>query len=219
MEVFWIVVGVVVVVLFVISQNRTRITNRTVVTRDRKIKTEDGEIRIQQTQVIDSASTQYTRPNSLNHESHGEYDKAVIDEYNHQISQQKVIESIPPERQASTLAQPQRLEKVINPQPEISAPQVSSEATRTTHSGSKICTRCSRNLSYDKYRKSSKNPDGLTIWCAHCLDGPKNTQHTKWCPVCEIRRKRTSFYKNANNRDGLMSWCKSCWDSYKGKRS
>lgn len=44
MEIFWVVVGVVVVILYLINQNKTRVTNRTEITRDRKIKTDDGEI-------------------------------------------------------------------------------------------------------------------------------------------------------------------------------
>ena len=216
MEIFWIVVGVVVVILFVINQNRTKITNRTVITRDKTVKTEDGEIRIQQTQVIDSASTQYTKPNTLNNESHSEYDKAAISDYYKQLSHQKAVESLRSEQQP--FIQSQRVEKVVNPPTSSTINPTLIESASPVASGSKTCTRCSRNLSFDKFRKSSKHPDGYTIWCAHCLDGPKNTQHTKWCPICEIRRKRTSYYKNANNRDGLMSWCKSCWDSYKGKR-
>lgn len=216
MEIFWVVVGVVVVILFVISQNRTKITNRTVITRDKTVKTEDGEIRIHQTQVIDSASTQYKKPNTLNNESHAEYDKAVISDYYKQVSQQKAVASLRTEQQPIT--QHQRVEKVVNPQPSSTNKPALIEKISPVSGGSKVCTRCSRNLPFDKFRKSSKHPDGYTTWCAHCLDGPKNTQHTKWCPICEIRRKRTSYYKNANNRDGLMSWCKSCWDSYKGKR-
>ena len=216
MEIFWVVVGVVVVILFVLSQNRTKITNRTVITRNKTVKTEDGEIRIQQTQVIDSASTQYTKPNTLNNENHSEYDKAVISDYYKQVSQQKAVESLRTEQQP--FIQPQRVEKVVNPLSSPTEKPTLIENNTPVASGSKICTRCSRNLPLDKFRKSRKHSDGHTTWCAHCLDGPKNTQHTKWCPICEIRRKRTSYYKNANNRDGLMSWCKICWDSYKGKR-
>lgn len=35
---FWVVLGVVVVILYLINQNKTRVTNRTEITRDRKIK-------------------------------------------------------------------------------------------------------------------------------------------------------------------------------------
>ncbi|ESE15510.1 hypothetical protein HMPREF1617_02814 [Escherichia coli 908675] len=40
----------------------------------------------------------------------------------------------------------------------------------------------------------------------------------KWCPICNVRRKRTSFYPNNQNADGLMAWCKTCWDEHKAKR-
>lgn len=43
MEVFWIVVGVVAVIIYVINQNKTKISDRTVVNHNKTIKTEDGE--------------------------------------------------------------------------------------------------------------------------------------------------------------------------------
>lgn len=139
MEIFWVVVGVVVVILFVINQNRTKITNRTVITRNKTVKTEDGEIRIQQTQVIDSASTQYTKPNTLNNESHSEYDKAVISDYYKQVSEQKSVESLHTEQQ--TFIQPQRVEKVVNPLPSSTISPTLIENTVQVADGRKVCTR------------------------------------------------------------------------------
>lgn len=49
MEVFWIVVGVVAVIIYVINQNKTKISDRTVVNHNKTIKTEDGEITINRT--------------------------------------------------------------------------------------------------------------------------------------------------------------------------
>lgn len=61
MEVFWIVVGVVTVIIYVINQNRTKVSDRTVVNHRKTIKTEDGEITINRTQVIDHTSTQFQK--------------------------------------------------------------------------------------------------------------------------------------------------------------
>ncbi len=216
MEVFWIVVGVVVVFLFLINQNRTKVTNRTEITRNRTVKTDDGEITIRERQVIDSTSTKYTRPNTINNEQ-PTYDKTVISDYYKQVSQQNAIESLR-QNQPHPATSVRPAEKIVNPLPRVEQKQIAPKTEPVQSEQRKICTRCSRNLPLDKFRKSSKSHhDGYTTWCAHCLDGPKNTRHTKWCPICEIRRKRTSYYKNTNNADGLMSWCKSCWDSYRGR--
>lgn len=61
MEVFWIVVGVVAVIIYVINQNKTKISDRTVVNQNKTIKTEDGEITINRTQVIEHTSTQFQK--------------------------------------------------------------------------------------------------------------------------------------------------------------
>lgn len=61
MEVFWVVVGVVAVIIYVINQNKTKISDRTVVNHNKTIKTEDGEITINRTQVIEHTSTQFQK--------------------------------------------------------------------------------------------------------------------------------------------------------------
>ncbi len=62
MEIFWVVVGVVTVILFIFNQNRTKTSDKTIVTHTRTIKTEDGEVNVHRTQVVDSASTTYHTP-------------------------------------------------------------------------------------------------------------------------------------------------------------
>ncbi|MBM3061465.1 hypothetical protein GF718_09025 [Citrobacter braakii] len=225
MEVFWIVVGVVAVIIFIISQNRTKTSNRTVIRQEKTIKTDDGEIKIQRTQVVDSTTTQYHRAdNAPDVSANPKYDQSVIEAYS-----RKPIEAVkeisPSQPQPFTSALPSGVSQRPayhgnfpgdnKPTP---TPTPTPTEDKTSSNGKKQCTRCRINLPYDKFRRSSKNPDGLTIWCASCLDGPKNTRHTKWCPICNVRRKRTSFYSNAQNADGLMAWCKTCWDKHKGKR-
>lgn len=61
MEVFWIVVGVVAVIIYVINQNKTKISDRTVVNQNKTIKTEDGEVTISRTQVIEHTSTHFQK--------------------------------------------------------------------------------------------------------------------------------------------------------------
>ncbi|MBK3088032.1 hypothetical protein ACJXUT_16450 [Enterobacter hormaechei subsp. xiangfangensis] len=226
MEVFWIVVGVVAIIIFIISQNRTKTSDRIVIRQEKTIKTEDGEIKIQRTQIVDSATTQYHRAdNAPNISANPKYDQSVIEAYN-----RKPIEAV----KGISLSQPKPFTAELptgvsqrpayhgnfpgDNKPAPAPAPAPAPQNDLAPNGKKQCTRCRVNLTYDKFRKSSKHPDGLTIWCASCLDGPKNTRHTKWCPICNVRRKRTSFYSNAQNADGLMAWCKTCWDKHKGKR-
>lgn len=172
MEIFWVVVGVVVVILYLINQNKTRVTNRTEITRDRKIKTDDGEISIRERQVIDSVSTQYTKPNTVN-VAQPDYDNAVISDYYKQLAKQKAIESLR-QNQTQPVASSRPVEKIVNPLPRVEQKQVTPKTESAPVEHRKVCTRCSRNLPMDKFRKSSKSHhDGYTTWCAHCLDGPK----------------------------------------------
>ncbi|SPZ65445.1 Uncharacterised protein [Serratia quinivorans] len=217
MEIFWIVVGVVAVIIFIISQNRTKVSDRTVVTHNRTIKTDDGEIRVQRTQVVDSSSTQYHKPSAASVASKAEYDLQAINEYYQQKAnspgQQKTIQEISP----ATDSLPIRVEPTqaaVSLQERKPAEKVIDEITPEPEA-KKQCTRCRVNLPYSKFSRSSKHPDGVTIWCTDCLKGEKNTKHMKWCPVCKVRRKRTSFYPNNSNADGLMAWCKTCWDKRK----
>ncbi|CVF51923.1 hypothetical protein [Serratia marcescens] len=214
MEIFWIVVGVVVVIIFLINQNRTKVSDRTVVTHNRTIKTDDGEIRVQRTQVMDSTSTQYHKPGAASVASKTEYDLQAINNYYQQKAgieaQQKHIQEVKP----AIEAQPIRIEQ---PKAITSIDADENLSHSKAQEGKKQCTRCRISLPYSKFSKSSKHPDGVTIWCTSCLKGEKNTKHMKWCPICKVRRKRTSFYPNNSNADGLMAWCKNCWDKRKGR--
>ncbi|HHG1430449.1 TPA: hypothetical protein ACPULS_001106 [Escherichia coli] len=242
MEVFWIVVGVVAVIIYVINQNKTKISDRTVVNQNKTIKTEDGEVTISRTQVIEHTSTQFqkTGGNAPDISVPPAYDSAVIQTYYKQQELAKERQLIQPKPFTAELPPGMSTRPAyhgrfpgddISSQSSKKAPQAVSEPARIpsvsppkeesanrVSSGRKQCLRCRINLPYDKFRKSSKNPDGLTKWCARCLDGPKNTRHMKWCPICNVRRKRTSFYPNNQNADGLMAWCKTCWDEHKAKR-
>lgn len=122
MEIFWVVVGVVVVILYLINQNKTRVTNRTEITRDRKIKTDDGEISIRERQVIDSVSTQYTKPNTVDVEQ-PDYDKTVISDYYKQLAKQKAIESLR-QNQTQPVASSRPVEKIVNPLPRVEQKQI-----------------------------------------------------------------------------------------------
>lgn len=212
MEIFWVVVGVVVVILFIINQNRTKTSDKTVVTHTRTIKTEDGEINVHRTQVVDSASTTYHTPGAASVSSKTKYDISAIDNYNRQTSIQHQERAIPEPRQpidvSPTRITPEK-EPVRLAPPAITSSQAASIEER------KKCPRCSRNLPMSKFRLSSKQPDGHTIWCGECLDAPRNTKHMKYCPKCKKRRMKTSFYPNSNRKDGLTLWCKDCMDKSK----
>lgn len=76
----------------------------------------------------------------------------------------------------------------------------------------KICPNCGNNLDFSSFRSSSKNADGLTKWCAQCLDQPRDLKpsNKKQCPHCKKTRLKTSFYKNSKQPDGLTKWCRTC---------
>lgn len=215
MEIFWIVVGVVVVIIFLINQNRTKVSDRTVVTHNRTIKTDDGEIRVQRTQVMDSTSTQYHKPGAASVASKTEYDLQAINDYYQQKASIPTQQNSIREARPAIDIQPMRIER----HKEVAA-RIDNNVNanqNTIPEGKKQCTRCRIELPFSKFSKSSKHPDGITIWCTDCLKGDKNTKHMKWCPICKVRRKRTSFYPNNSNADGLMAWCKTCWDKHKNR--
>ncbi|GKW21882.1 hypothetical protein PEC302107_36110 [Pectobacterium araliae] len=210
MEVFWIVVGAVVVIIYIMSQNRTKFSDRTVVTHQSKIKTDDGEITINRTQVLDKASTAYHQPGS---QPAPQYDDSVIKQYNQQAIKNKAESAIPPPRPTINVS-PTRIEPAVAKEPPRVAP-ITKQIQTTPDEERKKCPRCSRNLPMSKFRLSSKQPDGHTIWCGECLDAPRNTKHMKYCPKCKKRRMKTSFYQNSNRKDGLTLWCKDCMDKSK----
>lgn len=132
----------------------------------------------------------------------------------------------PPEALRSNTAtnqyqQPQQIEKVINPQTERYIPPPTSAlpsnfpATTTNTpnlSSVKLCTGCKRVQPFTAFYESSKNPDGLTKWCQHCLEeaGNKDSKGLRKCSNCKQMRKRSSFFKSSKSSDGLSKWCKFC---------
>ncbi|MGP0849959.1 hypothetical protein ACJ8PZ_09215 [Serratia sp. CY83950] len=217
MEIFFIVVGVVAVIIFIISQNRTKVSDRTVVTHNRTIKTDDGEIRVQRTQVMDSTSTQYHKPGAASVTDKTEYDLQAINDYYKQKASIETQKKIVADEKPVIEVQPVLVNKPKETPSNTDRFTTERGKASSISEDKKQCTRCRINLPYNKFSKSSKHPDGLTIWCTDCLKGEKNTKHMKWCPMCKVRRKRTSFYPNNSNADGLMAWCKTCWDKHKGR--
>jgi hypothetical protein len=201
MEIFWIVVCVVVVVIYVINHNKTKTTDKTVIRQKDTYKTETGEVTIERTKTVDTSQTTFTSPQPVQLSSTEVHNQALA----HGRSQQAVVVDINP---TTITASPMKEKLTTLAENRVIEPNTWAE-------DKKQCTRCRVNLPLSKFSKSSKNPDGVTIWCTECLKGDKNTKHMKWCPKCKIRRKRTSFYTNNNNADSLMAWCKSCWDAHK----
>ncbi len=159
---------------FLINQNRTKVSDRTVVTHNRTIKTDDGEIRVQRTQVMDSTSTQYHKPGAASVASKTEYDLQAINNYYQQKAgieaQQKHIQEVKP----AIEAQPIRIEQ---PKAITSIDADENLSHSKAQEGKKQCTRCRISLPYSKFSKSSKHPDGVTIWCTSCLKGKKHQTH------------------------------------------
>lgn len=203
MEIFWIVAGVVIVVIYLINQNKTKTTDKTIVRQRDTFKTETGEVTIERTKVVDSSQATFTKPQPVQPSSSEVHIQAVAHGHAHNVgpdTSKAPIQSIVPNK----------------PQAPVSSNTMRVESRETIES-SKQCTRCRVKLPFSKFSKSSKHADGVTIWCTDCLKGDKNTKHMKWCPKCKIRRKRTSFYPNSQNADELMAWCKTCWDKHKNR--
>ncbi|EAB3658199.1 hypothetical protein JF078_003704 [Salmonella enterica] len=207
MEVFWIVAGIVVVILFIISQNRTKISDRTTVTTRKTIKTEDGEIQIHRTQTVDSAVSQYHAPKVATTPPKAEYDLEAIHGY-YKAEEQKAVSSIPPQSAVKIV------QEIPKPAIQVVTTPASAPATVVTQDEieKKKCKRCHRSLILDRFGSNPKSSDGRTVWCRECLDAPRDTAKQKYCPKCKRRRMRTSFYTNTNRKDGLTLWCKDCMD-------
>lgn len=203
MEIFWIVVGVVVVLIYLINQNKNKTTDKTVIRQRDTYKTETGEVTIERTKVVDNSQATFTSPQPAQPSSAEVHNQALA----HGRSQQAVVV----DRNPTTSPAPSIKSKPASPNSDhgIELKAVTEKV--------KQCTRCRVNLPFSKFSKSSKNPDGVTIWCTECLKGDKNTKFMKWCPKCKTRRKRTSFYPNNQNADKLMAWCKTCWDKHKSR--
>lgn len=199
MEIFWVVVGVVVIVIYLINQNKSKTSDRTVIRQTDTYKTETGEIRVERTKVVDSTQTTFTPPQPPINTPGQAYTNAI-----------GKIES------AQRITPPVS-ERVVETRKPITPAPITSVKKIGVSEQSKQCTRCRIMLPFSKFSQSSKHADGVTIWCTECLRGEKNTKHMKWCPICKVRRKRTSFYPNPENADKLMAWCKSCIDARKGR--
>lgn len=200
MEIFWIVVGVVIVIIYLINQNKSKTSDRTVIRQTDTYKTVTGEIRVERTKVVDSTQTTFTPPQPPITTPGNAYSNVVDQIENSRRAAPPINEKIIAHRQATT------------PPPIAATKQIRADEQN------KQCTRCRIMLPFSKFSRSSKHPDGVTIWCTECLKGDKNTKHMKWCPMCKIRRKRTSFYPNIQNADGLMAWCKTCLDKHNSKK-
>lgn len=216
MEIILIIVGIVAVIIYLINQNKTRTSDRTIVTHHRTIKTDDGEIKVQRTQVVDSTSTQYHGSNTPGIAKQTEYDLHTTNDYNKQINvtppqthalqEKPAIDVIPVQVQRPVIHQP--ISVATTPARQI-------EQSKPVEADKKKCPRCCRSLQFDKYGKSQKYNDGMTLWCLECLKAPRDTPKMKYCPKCGKRRYKTSFCANSKRKDGLTLWCKECMDKSK----
>lgn len=75
----------------------------------------------------------------------------------------------------------------------------------------KQCSKCLAAKPIDAFRPNHNQPDGLTKWCASCLDSQQpQPPNMKICPKCKQNRRKSSFYKSSKYPDGLTKWCKYC---------
>ncbi|WP_067486757.1 MULTISPECIES: hypothetical protein [Dickeya] len=215
---FWIVIGIAAAVIYLVNKKKTKITDETVIRQTNTIKTSTGEIRIERTQTIKHEHTEYAAPygkaaplapiptiTEVSTEKRSTLSQ-LEDEFARKMKEEKEVAA-----PKITITHPMRpASKPITQRP-VTTDNVSAESS--ANAGKKVCPRCSRNLAYDKFRKSSKHEGGYTTWCDECLSAPRNTQHMKYCPKCKKRKMKTSFYKNGNRADGFTLWCKNCMDN------
>lgn len=218
--IFWIIVGIVGLGLYFLSQNKTEKKDRTTITHKRVIQTPDGEVHINQTQTIDSIRTTYTKQDLSKQVlkdvtptiSHISPNKEVCETKSNPL----IISDTQPHRFAPHLQQSASKVKEAESEPLILTPP-ENEIQQDLFTGKiecKECANCEKNLPFSSFGKSSKYSDGFTKWCIECLNNhqarlPKNK---KSCPKCKKTRLKSSFYKNKNTEDGLTKWCKTCMD-------
>ncbi|EKS7767252.1 hypothetical protein ACOGYQ_001367 [Edwardsiella piscicida] len=213
-----ILVAIIFVLIIYITRDKTTVSDKTVITQNKTIKTNDGNIQINRTRTINSTSTQY-------HNIEGNQDKMTLisdnhDRYLQEMRQRQALskERFIPVKAPYSMSSSQGY---ISPRPALRSAQPQAVHRHSVNiiehepmmtENTKICPRCGRTLQLSKFRRSSKHPDGYTTWCAECLSAPRNTKQMKYCPKCKRRRRKTSFYKNSKRKDGLTLWCKDCMD-------
>lgn len=214
MEFLLIIIGVGLFLYF-INQNKTQSINKTTTTHIQTVKTEDGEAKIKREQTTESISTIYTTPSS-----------SVVNIQPRETTPLKVVEQAdrpqPVLQQTIQASRPvvHSTAPLIDQAPAPPSEPVTFEAKGINTSNGNIdlkkkCPRCGRSSPYVVFKSSQKYDDGLTKWCAECLEAPKDTPKQKYCPKCKKRRMKTNFYKNSNRWDGLTAWCKICMDKSK----
>lgn len=203
MDVFLIVCGVIFVFWW-INNNSSKTTTKTVIRETSEIKTQTGKI-----------STERI---------HEYEDREISIKDRPKFRPQQPRNYVPLERQSLERpldVLPRDIEQEYEERIRFSGlvkgreplliehePQAQLKINSPTH---KRCPNCGKNLPLSSFRKSSKHEDGLTKWCANCLNHPvDHNSHTKVCPKCGQNRLKSSFAKNSNRPDGLAKWCKYC---------
>src|ERR1035441_2234954 len=87
----------------------------------------------------------------------------------------------------------------------------------------KMCSRCQRHLSVERFYKDKSRPDGLFSWCKDCAKEKRRDTYNqksqprslapdgmKWCPQCSEFKIKGSFHKSKREGDGLLGECKGC---------
>ena len=220
---FWIIAGVVGLGLYFLSQNKTEKRDKTTITHKRVIQTNDGEVHISQTQVIDSVRTTYTKQ---------DLSKQVLKDVAPSIPHaqpQRLVSKVQDEPLIVSSNQPHKFahhEQKSSPTQDakpadkftLTPPKADSQQDLFAEKNdAKDCPNCERHLPFSSFGKSSKYPDGLTKWCMECLNNHQSRlpRNQKNCPKCKKTRLKSSFYKNSNRDDGLTKWCKTCMDKSK----
>jgi hypothetical protein len=194
---FLIVAGVCFVIWKLLDSNSAKQETEQMVTRTTVITEKNGIREVQITTTERFASTSSSSQTTRNPPKHQVYGGNSTGKIEKDITGQST--------------------RVVHDQPVESHPKTekswdSPRRISQSETAIKYCPKCMMQKSPSQFRKNSKTNDGLTKWCAFCLDVQERSEEQKYkiCPNCGKNRRITSFYSSLKHRDGLTKWCKYC---------
>lgn len=88
----------------------------------------------------------------------------------------------------------------------LSAQNAAKQKARYPH---KVCAKCGQNLTFSKFSKNLKSPDGLNDVCREC----ETAAGVRTCKVCGVQKRLTDYYAHPKHGDGKQYYdaiCNEC---------
>lgn len=215
------------VALYWLVANSRRTRDRVTITERRSIKTEDGSVEVERVSEVDQRKMELMSEAAKAYKERLHRERKTITPPTRPTTKQPPPPPHITAMQPVTPVEPERHEppsqvwsnyldqhrqahqgRYISssaPLPPSVQPQISAPPAQV-----KTCGGCAKTLSHARFRANSNQPDGLTQWCATCLDQRRESGPYKVCSRCKQRRMKSSFPKNSKRPDGLTKWCKFC---------